>query len=221
MRRRLAFSALADVCLVAGQWFWGKGEHVALRTKRESWRIVFLLTGMVLAGMAAGCSDPSGNAALPVLSEEGSDSSGEDEFWRQIATIDVRALRRGDEDAAVLPLFESLAQSSQQEIEQFQEHLATALYQLDGRSYADNAGASGNSGDGFLYARCYVVALGKKKYAATLNDPSRMPTNVNQWFESLLYVAGNAWAEATGNEPDAWDFDTSHSYETKSNTEQW
>ena len=85
----------------------------------------------------------------------------------------------------------------------------------------DNAGKSGQSGDGFLYSRCYVVGSGRQQYEATLKDPQQMPKSVGQWFESLLYVSQEAWSVATGNDQQDWDFDTTVSYETGSNKVQW
>jgi hypothetical protein len=146
--------------------------------------------------------------------------SGTD-FWKVIGLIDREALEEGDEEAAIAPLGSALAGMTTAEIESFDEHLAQALFAIDGESYADNAGDSGGSGDGFLYARCYVVAQGQEHYNEVARNAAAMPKSLDQWCESLLYVATNAWAEKTGNDPGDWEFQPSVSYETGSNRALW
>jgi hypothetical protein len=82
----------------------------------------------------------------------------ETEFWKLIALIDVEALDDGDEDGAIRPLHEALITKTEEELFAFEEQLALNLYAIDGKVYAENAGDSGDSDDGFLYARCCVVA---------------------------------------------------------------
>src|SRR5262245_2476082 len=143
------------------------------------------------------------------------------EFWRLIGKIDQGALRDGDEQGAVNPLVAALAECNEAEIEEFENILAQCLYDLDGQSYADHAGSSGQSGDGFLYSRCFVVAQGKEHYDSVKADSTKMPKSLDQWCESLLYVAQHAWASATGNEAEAWDYHAPVSYETGSNKANW
>jgi hypothetical protein len=142
-------------------------------------------------------------------------------FWNLIGGIDQATLLRGDDEAAVEPLIEALAEFDESEIKSFQDTLAQCLYDLDGRAYADQAGESGKSDDGFLYARCYVVARGEKFYNGVKADPSRMPGSLDQSCESLLYAAQQAWAAATGRDEEAWDHLTPVSYETGSNKANW
>lgn len=142
-------------------------------------------------------------------------------FWKLIAKIDRSALRDGDEEGAVEPLVEALAECDEADIRAFENHLTQCLYDIDGQTYADQAGESGRSGDGFLYARCYVVAKGKKHYDALKADPSQMPKSLDEWCEPLLYVAQRAWASATGNNEEAWDHAAPVSYETGSNKANW
>lgn len=143
------------------------------------------------------------------------------DFWRLIAKIDRAALRDGDDDEAVEPLIEALAGQSESEIREFENILAQCLYDIDGRVYADEAGESGESGDGFLYARCYVVAKGRKHYESVKAAPSKMPKSLDEWCESLLYAAQHAWSIATGNGEETWDYHAPVSYETGSNAAQW
>ena len=145
-------------------------------------------------------------------------------FWRLIDLIDNGALQAGDEEAAVAPVIEALAKYTEADIQGFQDILAQCLYDIDGQAFADQAGKSGQSGDGFLYARCYVVAKGKKHYEAVKMNPMEMPESLDEWCESLLYVAQHAWAAATGKDGDAWSGWSYHapvSYETGSNKANW
>jgi len=97
------------------------------------------------------------------------------EFWQLIALIDVTALDDGDEDEAIAPLEVRLSMKSEAELFAFEEALSQKLYAIDGEQFADQAGESAGSDDGFLYARCYVVAKGRAFYEAVKSDPSRMP----------------------------------------------
>ena len=145
----------------------------------------------------------------------------QEEFWSLIGLIDLDALEQQDEEAAVSPLEIALVAKSIPKIEGFYSLLAHALYEIDGETYADNAGDAGGSDDGFLYARCYVVARGRDFYNAVKSDPSQMPQDLNQWCESLLYVAPNAWGRITGSEPNQWEFYPEVSFETGHNISQW
>jgi len=142
----------------------------------------------------------------------------EDDFWQLIETLDTYALRSGDEDGALKPLSEALSRLVPVDIEQFQEYLAQSLYQLDGEEYADNAGESGESGDGFLYCRCFVVGCGRDMFEAAVADPTRMPKSLDHWFEAILYCAGEVLANVTGEDRH---IETSVSYETGANSDRW
>lgn len=48
-----------------------------------------------------------------------------------------------------------------------------------------------------------------------------MPQSLDHWCESLLYVAGEAWARKTGSDAADWNRETSVSFETGSNTAKW
>lgn len=139
------------------------------------------------------------------------------EFWQLIAHIDLKTLEEGDEVAAVRPVQEALTGRSEAELEEFQEILAQKLYAIDGRAYVENAGQSGFSDDGFLYARLYVVAQGREHYEAVRADSTRMPKSIKQWCESLLYTPRYAWANLTGRDVQEWPFEPTVSYESGSN----
>jgi hypothetical protein len=143
----------------------------------------------------------------------------EDRFWQLIDMIERAQIGEArDDEAALRPLLEALSNETEDDIRAFEDQLARALYRLDGKKLANEAGESGGSDDGFLYARCWVVAQGRERYQAVIADPSRMPKTVDEWFEPLLYVAAEAWQEKTGEE---WDHEPAVSWETGSNGEAW
>jgi len=144
-----------------------------------------------------------------------------EEFWKIISLIDQDALEECDDEEAVEPITSELSKKSEAEIGQFQEHLSQSLYAIDGKKWIEQAGDSSGSGDGFLYARCYAVAKGKEYYSKVLGSPSSMPKSAEQWAESLLYVAGQAWTEITGNDEEDYDREATVSYESFSNEAQW
>jgi hypothetical protein len=144
-------------------------------------------------------------------------------FWGLIDLLDWR--HDGDDERVVKPVVDRLASLADAEIGSFHEILAQKLYDLDGRAWARESGADIWRGDadrlsvdGFLYARAAVVARGRAVFDAVLAEPTEMPKNAA--FESLLYVAANAYERKTGLEWDDLD-DTEVSYETFSNEEGW
>ncbi|MFF9076997.1 DUF4240 domain-containing protein [Streptomyces sp. NPDC014646] len=144
-------------------------------------------------------------------------------FWALIASFDWE--RAGDDDAVLAPASRVLQELPPQEVVAFEDLLATKLYALDTREHArwcyqgeadpDN-GDDCISADDFLYARCVVVANGRDFYEGVLADPSRFPTGME--FESLLYLASNAYEARTGDPHDQL---TSVSWESFSNTDGW
>jgi len=62
------------------------------------------------------------------------------------------------------------------------------------------------------------VGAGKEHYHRVLAMPSLMPKSLDEWLEPLLFVAANAYEEATGEE---WDHVTPVSWETGSNKAGW
>ena len=144
-----------------------------------------------------------------------------DDFWLVTGNVDQAALAAGDESLAVAPVVAALTLLPIKEIRAYEEYLCKMLYKLDGEIFARHAGESGESDDGFLYARCYVVAKGRQYYEEILSRPERMPKTLDQWCEPLLGVAAQAWAQRAGRDPDDWDFESSLSYETGSNLAEW
>ena len=142
-------------------------------------------------------------------------------FWELINYIDREALHNGDDEEAVEPLVHALTHLTIPKIEAFENHIAQSLYDIDGEIYATHAGASEGSDDAFLYCRCYVVAQGREYYEAVKLNPSRMPKQLEHWFEPLLYVSEAAWSSVTGRDSSEWEFESSVSYETGSNSAHW
>jgi len=157
----------------------------------------------------------------PIIFTLESISMNETEFWKLISFIDIVALDEGDEDAAVKPLKQALIGKSESELFEFEEQLSRQLYTIDGEVFAKNAGESGGSDDGFLYARCYVVAKGLEFYETVKADPTKMPKSIQQWCEALLYPQREVWAELMKSDPSEWPFSASVSYETASNPDLW
>jgi hypothetical protein len=142
-------------------------------------------------------------------------------LWKLISNINLSALNEGDENAALEPLVNALTSLDIPSLEAFQELLSKYLYDIDGEKYANNAGVSGESGDAFLYCRCYVVANGETFYNTVKDDPKKMPKTSEEWCEGLLFVTGNAWENKTGKDFTEWNFFPSVDYESGSNKENW
>lgn len=140
-------------------------------------------------------------------------------FWKIIAAFDWT---QGSEGAIMAPAVARLATLSEGEIRGFEDMLCARLYELDGQAWAEGNGMLVEDGaffsvDCFLYARCLVVANGKRHFRRVLKDPSLMPGGDDD-FESLLYLAQRAYEEKTGQEGF---LDSRLSAETYSNVSQW
>jgi hypothetical protein len=140
-----------------------------------------------------------------------------DDFWNLIAHIDRDALQCGEgfDQLALQPLTGLLAVLTQPELQSLQDQM---LYELDGRRYANASGESGRSDDAFLYARCFVVAMGRDVYQRTRDNPDLMPKTLDRWCEPLLYVAIRAWKLQSGQR---LHLETRVSFETGSNKALW
>jgi Protein of unknown function (DUF4240) len=137
----------------------------------------------------------------------------EGDFWELVATIQGDP---SDEDRALAPLVGALAKRSVADVREWHELLAHKLYLLDGRRFAAHAGRAKESDDGFLYARCFVVAKGKAFYESVLRAPKKFPPDVD--CEGMLGVARAAFLRKTGEEPE---LETHYSFETGKNAEGW
>ncbi len=135
------------------------------------------------------------------------------QFWMLISKV---LLNKGDTKAAVKPLIAALGELKPADIQEFQELLAERLYQLDGEQFAAHAGQCGTSDDGFLYARCFVVASGQAFFEKVRRAPKTFPKDVS--LEVLLTAAEEAHLQSAGESLAAV---THFSYETGSNPAGW
>lgn len=141
----------------------------------------------------------------------------ETSFWAVIQALDWS--QKGNDDRVLVPAIERLAKHSPVDICAFEERFAYLLYQLDTREHGRqslNDPEDFFSSDGFLYARCVVVANGEAFYRKVLKDPAQMPKNLE--FEALLSLGPRAYEKRTGEEMDHL---TGCSYETGSNPLGW
>lgn len=145
------------------------------------------------------------------------------EFW---SLIDKLAWKHeGDDEKVIRPVVNALAKMPESDIAAFQSTLASKLHALDGRPWARESGdgvwwgePDSLSVDGFLYARCVVVANGREFFDEVLANPREMPKDME--FESLLYIAPYALEKKTGRDDAELD-EPPLSFETFSNREGW
>jgi hypothetical protein len=140
-------------------------------------------------------------------------------FWSIVDLLDWKDPRR--DQKVMAPATNVLASRSKREICQFEERLAYLLYRLDTKAHAGSTSDNPHdpnyiSADGFLYARCAVVASGKRFYEAVLKRPAKMPPDAD--FEALLSLATDAYESKTGND---LDYTTGCNYESFSNPKGW
>lgn len=147
-------------------------------------------------------------------------SSSSKAFWSIIALLDWK---KSKDDDILRPAIQALSTRPIAEIKDFEDQLSRHLYQLDGEAWAKRTGRYAYkdedhhfSVDLFLYARCYVVARGKKFYDAVRHSPPRMPKN--QDFEALLEVAQSAYELKTKK---TWAHISKWDYETFANARGW
>jgi len=144
-------------------------------------------------------------------------------FWALVARFDWK--HAGDDDDVIGPAVAALSRMSVDDIFAFDDLLSEKLYALDTREMCrgiyrgqldPDDGDAYVSADGFLYARCTIVANGRALYEATLADPMAAPQDSE--FEGLLYLAGAAYEKKVGDE---YPHVTPVSWESFSNTEGW
>lgn len=139
----------------------------------------------------------------------------ENEFWRLLQKIDWT--QRQDIDK-LKPLIKTLTVHSTTKIFQFSERLAFLLHQIDGPAFAKTLekGDLGYSADSFLYARCFVVAKGKKFYHTVQSNAKNMP--FESYLEALLYVPKQAYELKTKQ---VYTYIPSINYESFFNEDLW
>lgn len=137
----------------------------------------------------------------------------DDDFWALIGLLGQPAENLDLAMDGYERLVGALTQRNRRDIKKFEETLAYKLYLLDTKAHAER---SVGSDDGFLYARCGVVAYGRECFESVRNDPAQMPDDAD--FEDLLSVASTAYERKTGEE---LEYETGCSYETGSNITGW
>ena len=127
----------------------------------------------------------------------------DDAFWTILGTLNWK--KADDGDAVLAPAVKALAKLSAEDIMAFDDTLAAKLFALDGEAFAREIGEEAFRRRGeyfaaetFLFARCLVVAKGKKFYDAVLADPKQMPKDAG--FEPLLELATLAYEKKTGED---------------------
>jgi hypothetical protein len=144
-------------------------------------------------------------------------------FWRIIARFDWK--KSGDDKAVLGPACSALAKLPVEAIVAFDDMLSEKLHALDTRAHCEACYAGQQdpdngddyiSADDFLYSRCVVVANGRGLYESVLETPAEMPQEME--FESLLYLAANAFEEKTG---DSYEHVTPVDHESFQNEAGW
>ncbi len=131
--------------------------------------------------------------------------------WTQVEDVDITS-----------PAVVRLAELPIRDIYLFQDTLSEKLHRLDAKKYALHIGEDSwqkdkyFSVDNFLYARCAVVANGKKIYEEILQDPAKMPKDLT--YEPVLSLAADAYKLKTGK---TFDYTGHFNYETYGNEEGW
>lgn len=144
----------------------------------------------------------------------------EAQFWSLMEQLDWE--KQGNNNAVIAPVVAKLSNFSIEAIQTFQDILSEKLYQLDGEQYARHIGRNAYrenayfSVDGFLYARCCVVANGKEYYETVLKNPSQMPKDLT--FGALLRIAAEAYELKTGKQ---FKYIPKYIYETYANAAAW
>lgn len=163
------------------------------------------------------------NAKTPKRRAASERTMSEEVFWALIARFAWE--HAGDDDAVIAPAVTALSRMSVEDVFAFDDLLAEKLFALDTREMCrgiyrgeldPDDGDAYVSADGFLYARCTIVANGRAFYEATLADPMGAPQDSE--FEGLLYLAGAAYEEKVGEE---YPHVTPVSWESFSNEEGW
>jgi hypothetical protein len=140
-------------------------------------------------------------------------------FWKIIAAFDWAA---AEDDAILEPAVAMLAAGSIRHLFEFADILSEKLYELDTIAYAKHIGETAwkpnqfFSVDNFLYARCCVIANGKKLFKEVQKNPMFMPKDVT--FESLLYLPSMAYERKTNQK---YDYTPQYAVETYSNVFGW
>jgi len=141
-------------------------------------------------------------------------------FWGIVSLLDWS--KQSDEEI-IEPAIKELSTLTVWQIRHFEETLSYKLFLLDTEEHAKEIGEycfspqdQHFSPDLFLYARCAVIAHGKKVFEDILSNPSKMLKDTE--FEILLSLSSEAYYIKKGKE---FEYESGCSYETFSNKEGW
>lgn len=157
---------------------------------------------------------------ISVPSESNTSSSpgemNEDKFWESMELLDWT--KAGNDDAVIEPVVQFLSKLPESAILTFYDLLSEKLYLLDSREFAVHSSEEGNgiSSDLFLYARCCVVANGRRFYENVLKNPASFPKDI--FFEAILKIPERAWFRKTGK---SLEYSPKYIYETGFNPSGW
>ncbi len=148
-------------------------------------------------------------------------SMNDDVFWEVIEALDWD--KTGEDDAVLEPAILMLASRKDQDILDFADILSEKLHLLDGEAFARSIGKDAYKGprthfsrNCFLSARCCAIANGQEFYNEVLEDPEKMPKDME--FEALLRIPSKAYERKTGKK---LTYITKYSFETFANKSGW
>lgn len=141
-----------------------------------------------------------------------------DYFWSVMNLCDWE--QEGD-DAVLSPVIEYLSQQDDDIIFKFEDLMSELLYNLDNElNYKLCEKSDKNTNDDiFLYSRCVALINGPEYYNKVLVGEEQSLWNME--FESILYVAMEAWALKYDADPLDFPHIAPLSYETRSNESGW
>lgn len=163
---------------------------------------------------------PNANLRIEIRKKMPQNLLTEHRFWEIIQLFDWTDSE--DNNRVLAPAIEALAESPVHHIYLFSDIIATKLFSLDERRFAEQIGDDAYSPttyfsvDNFLYARCCVIANGQAFYNAVLQNPTLMPKNLT--FEALLNLPSKAYLKKTGK---PYNYLSTTSIETYSNKLGW
>ncbi len=177
------------------------------------------MLGLPKLGPALKRVDASGHA-IPM---------GDEQFWALIekawAKLKAKAKRRlellAEDPEAMEELVETkvrpwigvhLSQLEDEDVAAFGETLAEKLFRLDRRELAD---ALEGGDDGFLGARCFVVAMGREYFEKVLADPTQAVPGPE--LEKLTLLVTSIWRHRFNLDPPA----PKYAIETGTNLDEW
>lgn len=149
---------------------------------------------------------PESRAAEVGAVETMADDERIDRFWE---IIERTRLHDGDQERQMAALAAELSSLTAAEIEAFGgvfDRLLIESYSWDlwGAAHVIMGGASD---DGFEYFRIWLISRGREVFEAARANPDELavliPGDFDEAaeFELLAYVAADAWAEKTGDDP--------------------